>query len=451
VSSRSVHNPAQLERELSYYRRECNDLGARLLRLQEEQSTSFREARRSRTVAKLIREAYRLGDIDGSPQDVGGPMLEIVVDNAMCDRAGLMREEPRGSGRFVITHAIGLTEARMREAAAILNPPSFGYSTGDAETDRPLAPMVEVLQLPFVLWAYDQAAGQALVIGNRSESNVSRPFEAGDQELIEGALSVYLDVLYRKEAEAQLRLAKQAAEQAAAAKVAFVASLRQALDAPLSSVLGIAEQMTAIDAMPLDERERAQLVAEMRGSADAIRAVIDDAALMSRDDGTPPILDVSWTGVDDAIRAAVRAVYPVSVREEVEIKLSLPRRRAAICVDRGKLHEVLSRLMVSAVRASLSGGNIRVSAERHSNGALVIEIQAMSSGLLPESIASSLGLSWDLPGAAPPPANDDPERWLPQARRVIEAHGGTLIIDMLPATGSLAKLTLPASITRDER
>src|SRR5436309_12063831 len=52
----------ELERELNYYRREYNDLGARVLRLQEEQSKAFREARRSRTVAKLIREAYRLVD-----------------------------------------------------------------------------------------------------------------------------------------------------------------------------------------------------------------------------------------------------------------------------------------------------------------------------------------------------------------------------------------------------
>ena len=41
------------ERELQYYRRECNDLGARLLRLQEEQSQAFLEARRSRTVVRL--------------------------------------------------------------------------------------------------------------------------------------------------------------------------------------------------------------------------------------------------------------------------------------------------------------------------------------------------------------------------------------------------------------
>ena len=71
-SDRSPRNgvPGQLERELAYYRRECNDLGARLLRLQEEQSQAFREARRSRTVAKLIREIHRLADTGLGPDEL---------------------------------------------------------------------------------------------------------------------------------------------------------------------------------------------------------------------------------------------------------------------------------------------------------------------------------------------------------------------------------------------
>ena len=96
------------ERELAYYRRELNDVGARLLRSQEEQSQAFREARRSRTVAKLIREAYRLADGGSAPDDLGKPMLDVIVDNAMCDAAAFLREEGRGTGRFTVTHAIGV-------------------------------------------------------------------------------------------------------------------------------------------------------------------------------------------------------------------------------------------------------------------------------------------------------------------------------------------------------
>ena len=198
-----VHSPGrdgQLERELAYYRRECNAMGARLLRLQEEQSQAFREARRSRTVAKLIREAYRLTDQATSPDALGQPMLAVLVDNTMCDRAALLREEPCGSGRFVITHALGLGEDQQ-PPVRVAPVPTFFYTTSRTPLESPAYELAGILRLPYVLWAYDAVAGIALVLGNQSESNVSRPFEDGDQELVEGALSVYIDVLLRKRAE----------------------------------------------------------------------------------------------------------------------------------------------------------------------------------------------------------------------------------------------------------
>ena len=129
AEARSVVPPGQLERELAYYRRECNDLGARLLRLQEEQSQAFREARRSRTVAKLIRETNRLADTGIAPDELGGPVLEIIVDNAMCDRAAFLREHPAGSGRFQITHAVGVGDGLAAATLAIPQPPTFFFTT----------------------------------------------------------------------------------------------------------------------------------------------------------------------------------------------------------------------------------------------------------------------------------------------------------------------------------
>src|SRR5687767_14023999 len=164
-------NPAgQLERELAYYRRECNDLGARLLRLQEEQSEAFREARRSRTVAKLIREAHRLADTGIAPEALGEPMLEIIVDNAMCDRAALLLESPLGSGHFTTTHVIGTGE-RPPSAIVIQPPPAFFFTTAETRLEPPAYELIAILQLPYVLWAYDRSTGSALIIGNRSQAN----------------------------------------------------------------------------------------------------------------------------------------------------------------------------------------------------------------------------------------------------------------------------------------
>jgi diguanylate cyclase (GGDEF)-like protein len=196
--------PGQLERELAYYRRECNDLGARLLRLQEEQSEAFREARRSRTVAKLIREASRLADTGIEPEALGEPMLEIIVDNTICDRAALLSESPTDSGHFTTTHIVGNGE-RPPSAIVVRPTPTFFFTTAETRLEPPAYEMIAILQLPYVLWAYDQATGSALIIGNRSQANVTRPFDPGDQELIEGGLSVYLDVLARRRAEVALR------------------------------------------------------------------------------------------------------------------------------------------------------------------------------------------------------------------------------------------------------
>ena len=99
----------KLERELGYYRRECNDLGARLLRLQEEQSQAFREARRSRTVVKLIREAHRLADLAATAEDLGGPLLEVIAENTLCDRAAFVQRTtlPGEPEMFRVTDQVG--------------------------------------------------------------------------------------------------------------------------------------------------------------------------------------------------------------------------------------------------------------------------------------------------------------------------------------------------------
>ena len=310
-----IGNP--YERELHYYRRECNELGARVLRLQEEQSQAYREARRSRTVVRLVRETYRIGDLARTAQDVGGPILEVIVDNALCDAAALLREEPRGSGQFLVAHAIGVAEAAAASAALIRDPPEFCYTgSGPAASPAPEG-LLDVLRMPFVLWAYDRSSGCALVIGNRSEGNVSRPFESGDQELVESALSVYLDVLYRKQAEAQLRQAKQAAEDASYERTRFLDRMSRELSEPLQQIVDSSEAL-ACELAPLGGseplRERARRVV-----LDARRALAlaDQATRFTSPEEQPPLLDVEWVGLSEIVGKVVRHNYANSLKRGV--------------------------------------------------------------------------------------------------------------------------------------
>ncbi len=162
--------PSPLDRELAYYRRECNDLGARLLRLQEEQSQAFREARRSRTVAKLIREAHGLTDAYNLPGEIGEPMLEVMVDNALCDRAAFLeRVSPDDPGRFRVTHTIGMGGEAWQSDVVLPAAPGFFFTTSRTLIEPPAYELTSILRTPYVLWAHDPVSGVALILGNHSQ------------------------------------------------------------------------------------------------------------------------------------------------------------------------------------------------------------------------------------------------------------------------------------------
>lgn len=458
-------------RELAYYRRECNDLGARLLRLQEEQSQAFREARRSRTVVKLLREAYRLGDLARSTPDLAGPMLELLVDNTLCDRALLLREEPIGSSTFLVAQAIGMSNVALSTPFSIAAPPSFLYTTGQANPHQSSRDVIAAVGVPFVLWSYDRGSGHALAMGNRSESNVNRPFEPGDQELIEAALSVYLDVLYRKQAEAQLRQAKQAAEAASRSRATGLMALAGEVREPLDAIIDLAETLRA-RSHHVDRHDSADGVvpalAELPGRdivgintvgintghmaardpADEIvklskylMLLVEGAAEQPDAVRHPVLLDVEWVPVDDVVRTALGSAYSTSVKLGIEIESSLPRRRTAVLADRMRIQHVIQHLLASVMRGTSTGGAVRLATSRRSDGGLEMLIGSRGAG--PRTVAY-------------PPIHDQNNAADPQdgpnlsfARAIVEAHGGSLVLEASPFGGLMARLLLPSDNTRD--
>jgi C4-dicarboxylate-specific signal transduction histidine kinase len=428
----------KLERELSYYRRQLNDQGASLLRMQEEQARTFREARRSRTVVKLLREAYRLGDVSTGAGDLSGPMLEIVVENALCDRAALLREEARGSGRFLVVDAIGLPPGATNTVVCIQYPPEFLFTSARAPDLTEAEPMIGLMQLPYVLWAHDRASGHAFLIANRSDTNVQRPFEEGDRQFIESALSVYMDVLYRKQAESRLRQAKQTAEASDVARMRFLHMLAEEMRPPLRTLADLAQRLG--DAPMAGGGVRAGT--QIGEIATYLNTLLEDATHLAAAEDRAPLLDVEWLSVEDVTRAAMRAVYGRAVRDGVELTARMPRRRIKVCVDRVWMQHILQHLISSAVRLTEEGCSVRIEAGRRSDGSLEVVVSSGPARVLSREerplLDPIVGDGWAAGGD------------LAVTRRLIEAHAGMLTIERSADGGVRARLFLPGEITRDD-
>jgi hypothetical protein len=311
-----ILDTAKIERELAYYRRECNDLGGRLLRLQEEQSQAFREARRSRTVAKLIREAHRLVDLCATPDEIGASMLEVIVENTLCDRAAFLRREgpAESSALFRVTHAFGFGQELALDTAIIPAAPAFFLTTSRTVIESPAYELTGILRLPYILWAFDRVSGHALILGNQSESNVSRPFENGDQELVEGALSVYIDVLMRKQAENELRAAKATAEEASALRARFIATLSHELRTPLNAVIGFSDMLMPDSQYQPTAAQRAEYAQHINSSGRLLLNLINDILDYSSLSQVAPQLDVQWCDAETLLGRSVRELSALAIQ-----------------------------------------------------------------------------------------------------------------------------------------
>ncbi len=171
---------------------------------------------------------------------IGNRMLEIVLDNLVCDRGAILRRDSR-RGCFMIVNALGFAYPRAVGEIPLDDPPEFFFTSSRESGDGLAATLVQTLGLPYIMWAYDPAAGIALLLGNRGEANVSRPFGADDREVVEAALGVFVDIMQRRRVEEELRVAKIVAEEANSIKATFLANLSHELRTPLNAIIGFSE------------------------------------------------------------------------------------------------------------------------------------------------------------------------------------------------------------------
>jgi len=440
--------PSPLDRELAYYRRECNDLGARLLRLQEEQSQAFREARRSRTVAKLIREAHRLTDAYGTPGEIGEPMLEVVVENALCDRAAFLeRLGPEEPARFRVTHMIGMGGEAWQEEVVLPAAPGFFFTTSRTPIEPPAYELTSILRTPYVLWAHDPVSGVALIMGNHSEGNVTRPFEPRDQELVEGALSVYIDVRARKAAEAELRAAKAAAEASGEARARFLATLSHELRTPLNSIIGFSEILAPGSSIRASEEQRGAYIAQIHESGRMLLELIDNILDYASLENAVPKLRREWIAGRTLLDSALGEASSIALRQGVRLESELAEPGMQLRVDRLRFRQVLTNLLGNAVKFTPREGCVRLSIAPAPEGGARVQVADTGIGIEAADIARALepfqqvsdGHSRQFPGTG---------LGLPIARTLVQAHGGTLAIESTPGQGTTVTVTLPPEAVR---
>jgi PAS domain S-box-containing protein len=162
------------------------------------------------------------------------------------------------------------------------------------------------------------------------------------------------DITERKEAEAALRQAKKAAEQAAEAKSQFLATMSHELRTPLTAVIGIADLLET-DVVGYSTEPQKKHLEQIKTSAWHLVSIIEEVLTFSRLEAGRTDVRRGTVNLASIARDVMAMVSYPAKKKGVDLRLEGADQPVYVFSDAGKIRQILTNLVGNAVKFTDEG------------------------------------------------------------------------------------------------
>lgn len=255
-------------------------------------------------------------------------------------------------------------------------------------------------------------------------------FEDNRSAAPENAVGFTLDVAERKQAETQVRIAKEEAERANQAKSEFLSRMSHELRTPLNAILGFA-QLLELEELTGTQKESIDHIADGgRHLLELINEVLDIARIESG----RIALSLEPVSLTEVIQESFDLIRPLAVENNIELlPWTTDDYEVHVYADRQRAKQVLLNLLSNAVKYNRPEGSVELRVE-HMFGRMRVTVSDTGLGIPPDKLGDiftpfhRLGAEQtDVEGTG---------LGLALSKRLVEAMGGTLSVQSTVGEGT---------------